>query len=140
MKLPGGQAYIGLVGSGLVYSNKIPISQVNESNFGLNIVSLKFNSNSVLNTYPVASSFTSIRYPDTFLRIEEELNKIRSWMNIKLFLDIPPVFKILFDSDAISGYERIFSYLIKVIIIIYFYYINIIYYFLTLSLFIYRLN
>lgn len=120
MKLPGGQAFIGLVSSGLVYTNNVPILPINESNFGLNIVSLKFNSNSVLNTYPVASSFTSIRYPDTFLRIEEELNKIRSWMNIKLYLDIPPVFKILFDSDAISGYERIFSHLIKVIFLYYY--------------------
>ncbi len=35
-------------------------------------------------------------------------------MNLKLVFVIPSIFKIIFDFDAINGYERVFNTLIKI--------------------------
>ena len=41
--------------------------------FGVEISSFEFSSKGALTTYPVASVFTSARYPDTFLRLDPSL-------------------------------------------------------------------
>ncbi len=131
VKLTGGLVYMGLIGSGLVVQVDDTISSrstastsgTNETNvissksigvITFVIESANLHGNGALTTYPVASPYTSTRYPDTFLRLNQELNKFRTWMNLKLVFVIPSIFKIIFDSDAIYGYERVFNTLMKI--------------------------
>lgn len=125
IKNVSGTSNIGIVGSGVIYPRNVintpPISNISLStssplnrHFGINITSITFKGKGALATYPVTSTYTSTRFPDTFLRLESELSSLRSWLNLQLEFEIPSIFRILFDSDAISCYERIFSLLIKV--------------------------
>ena len=140
VRLQGGNATIGVFGSGLIieesaYKSNDPSSQ-KESEipsssspsspsssssssssccFSFQVLKFEFKSKSALMSYPVASSFTSIRYPSTYARIEAMLSNYRSWMNLKLKYQLPSIFKIIFDNDSISTYERIFSMLMKVL-------------------------
>ena len=128
VKLTGGLVYMGLIGSGLVVQVDDTISSRSTAGTSeTNVVSSKsigvvtfvvesasLHGNGALTTYPVASPYTSTRYPDTFLRLNQELNKFRTWMNLKLVFVIPSIFKIIFDSDAIYGYERVFNTLMKI--------------------------
>jgi hypothetical protein len=140
VRLQGGNATIGVFGSGIIIEESAyksnPLSQ-QESNiqssspplsassssssssssscFSFQVLKFEFKSKSALMSYPVASSFTSIRYPSTYARIEAMLSNYRRWMNLKLKYQLPSIFKIIFDNDSISTYERIFSMLIKVL-------------------------
>lgn len=71
-------------------------------------------SRGALATYPVASPFTSARHPDTFARLEQEVAQIRAWLGVHLQFRFPSMFTIIFDSEALSAYERIFSFVMKV--------------------------
>ena len=61
-----------------------------------------------------ACPYTVSRYPETSVRLEKELNQLRSWLNIQLHVRFPPVFHIVFDTEALSAYQRLFSLLMKI--------------------------
>lgn len=117
-KLSGGLSQIGIVGSGLCFeepSVDTPIDDAEgKKNFDITVTSMAFEGKGALATYPVASPFTSTRYPDTFLRLESELKGLKYWMNLKLQLEIPSIFRVIFDSEALGKYERVFSTLVNV--------------------------
>lgn len=125
VKCQGGQAYVSLEGEGLVF----PISRSGDVNqfssqgagsgtgaesFSMQVLSLDFFGKGALSTYPVASALTFTRYPDTFARIQTEVDRIRAWMHMKLQLSFPPMFRVIFDAEAVTCYERIFSAIMKV--------------------------
>jgi len=114
-KLSGGLSQIGLVGSGICFEDTINENNSGErQNFDVSVASITFEGKGALATYPVASPFTSTRYPDTFLRLESELKDLKYWMNLKLQLEIPSIFRVIFDNEALGKYERVFSTLVKV--------------------------
>lgn len=141
LRLQGGRCFVGMIASGVVLTattaghdnsvNKASSRAVDSTNnnwwrlpevkpqsiFGINLFRLSFLSSSMVSTNPIASSYTTTRHPETFTHIENELNQIKAWMNLKLKLSIPPIFSILFDSDAVGIYERLFSSLMKVIML-----------------------
>ncbi len=77
-------------------------------------VRLEFVRTNVMNMYPTSCPSTSIRFPETSFRLHQETNRIRSWMNLKLLINIPSVLSIVFDEDALETYGRLFSFLFKV--------------------------
>jgi hypothetical protein len=117
-KLSGGLSQIGIVGSGLCFEESSIDTSIDttegKKNFDITVTSITFEGKGALATYPVASPFTSTRYPDTFLRLESELKGLKYWMNLKLQLEIPSIFRVIFDSEALGKYERVFSTLVKV--------------------------
>ena len=84
------------------------------TSFAWNLYRLKFIGGGALMTYPVASPYTSAKYPDTALRLESELSKLRVWMNLKVNFQFADIFRIIFDNEAMNCYERIFTLLMKV--------------------------
>lgn len=123
VKCTGGQAYVGVLASGLRFKSFDPLKSSEygdlqespDSTCNFQIFSLAFKGKGVLTTYPVASPFTSTRFPDTFLRLETELSQFRSWMNLKLKINVPTRFKTVFDAESLGNYERMFTYIMKVI-------------------------
>lgn len=70
-------------------------------------------------SYPLISIFSSILSPPFFMlhliiSLEREVSQFRAWMNLKLSFHFPALFKIIFDSDAMSAYERLFTTIMKV--------------------------
>ena len=118
VKCQGGQAYVSLEGEGLVFpasrSGDGSASSGIAESFSMQVLSLDFSGKGALSTYPVASPLTFTRYPDTFARIQTEVDRIRAWMHMKLQLSFPPMFRVIFDADAVTCYERIFSAIMKV--------------------------
>eukprot|EP01032_Pedospumella_encystans_P010136 gene10136-11874_t len=118
VKCQGGQAYVSLEGEGLVFpanrGGDAPASSGTAESFSMQVLSLDFSGKGALSTYPVASPLTFTRYPDTFARIQTEVDRIRAWMHMKLQLSFPPMFRVIFDADAVTCYERIFSAIMKV--------------------------
>ncbi len=120
VKCQGGQAYVSLEGEGLVFSSSRSSGDAAgsagapASSFSTQVLSLDFSGKGALSTYPVASPLTFTRYPDTFARIQTEVDRIRAWMHMKLQLSFPPMFRVIFDADAVTCYERIFSAIMKV--------------------------
>lgn len=115
VKCQGGQAFVSLEGSGLVIPARGAESSASApGSFTTQVLSLDFAGKGALSTYPVASASTSARYPDTFARIQEEVDRVRAWMHMKLQLVFPPMFRVIFDAEAVMCYERIFSAIMKV--------------------------
>ena len=123
MRCQGGNCFVGTVGSGIVLlPHTLPPSSSFHTNathstgnaFHVDLFSLSFVGRGAMSNYPVASPFTTTRFPDTFLRIEAEVSQFRAWMNLKLLVQLPPMFKVIFDPETIVSYERIFSLIIKV--------------------------
>eukprot|EP00596_Hydrurales_sp_CCMP1899_P005806 CAMPEP_0119055628 /NCGR_PEP_ID=MMETSP1177-20130426/75830_1 /TAXON_ID=2985 /ORGANISM="Ochromonas sp, Strain CCMP1899" /LENGTH=223 /DNA_ID=CAMNT_0007036197 /DNA_START=488 /DNA_END=1156 /DNA_ORIENTATION=+ len=102
VKLQGGQAFVGFVGSGLIFNTGVTdktdhglfsgldskrtegpenaeSDRDNDSYFKMTLSSLDFSGKGALATYPVASIFTSARFPETFLRLEKEVSQFRAW-------------------------------------------------------------
>jgi hypothetical protein len=52
-------------------------------------------------------------YP-IYPRLEQEVSQFRAWMNLKLTFRFPALFKIIFDSEAMGVYERLFTTIMKV--------------------------
>jgi len=120
VKCRGGQAYVSLEGEGVVFSPSRSSGDATASvgavasSFSMQVLSLDFSGKGALSTYPVASPLTFTRYPDTFARIQTEVDRIRAWMHMKLQLSFPPMFRVIFDAEAVTCYERIFSAIMKV--------------------------
>jgi hypothetical protein len=89
--------------------------KVAQNGFGVEICSLNFRSKGALATYPVASSFTAARYPETFTKLEAILSNHRTWMNIHLRYNFPKLFSVIFDAESLVAYERIYSMIMKVL-------------------------
>lgn len=115
VKCQGGQAFVSLEASGLILSARlVEASTSAPRSFSTQVLSLDFAGKGALSTYPVASASTFTRYPDTFARIQSEVDRVRAWMHMKLQLAFPPMFRVIFDTDAVTCYERIFSAIMKV--------------------------
>ena len=130
LRLFGGQSNVSIVSSGLDYSPLNALNSKSQRGESRNeSEKLKTPSGSVfftvsaftfscrgtsLSTYPVASSVTSSRYPQTFSWMESKLGQFRTWMNLRLNFKFPSVFGVVVDADAVTTYGRIFSALIKV--------------------------
>jgi len=106
VRLQGGRATIGLAGSAVQLAPGLV--------FGTDIYAFYARVRGALATYPVASPFTSTRHPETFLRLEAELEQIRAWLGLQLQFRFPAIFGIIFDSDALAAYERLFAFIMKV--------------------------
>jgi hypothetical protein len=85
-----------------------------EGIFTIHCMTIDFHCGGALNSYPVASPFTSARHPETAIKIGEEVEKMKAWLTLRLRVTIPPVFGVVFDPDAIGVYERFFSMLMKI--------------------------
>lgn len=118
----GGQAWVGTVASGLVLPDQPTSSATSSStapptsvlSFHTSLQRMHFAGKGSLFAYPVCAPFTSARYPDTFLQLEQEVSRIRAWMNLRLQLQFPAVFAVIFDADSKRHYERIFGLVMKV--------------------------
>lgn len=148
VKCQSGQAYVGIDAVGLLLPRhrnmSIHTASTTENNtvdstadgdtpissFAVRILQLSLISQGALGTTnPVTSAATATRHPETAACILEEVNRVRAWMNMKLQLNFPPMFRVIFDADAVAGYERIFSVIMKVQ-----YYSGVYYYFIILLL------
>lgn len=117
VRLQGGNASVGLIASGLFVDTNQSKEESRTSKSScliLEVQSYEFKGRGALATYPVASSFTATRFPATFNRLDSMLNRYRAWMTLKLNFKFPDIFLIIFDSESLNAYERIFSMLMKV--------------------------
>ncbi len=110
----------GTAGSGttLPWHRNSSTSNQDLVSFSTIIHNLHFDSKNSLFAFPVCSPFTSARYPDTYLKMEEEVSKMKSWINLKLQFNFPTLFKVIFDSESIRNYERVFTLIMKVILLL----------------------
>ena len=95
-------------------SSSSSVSRAGSGLFSVDMCSLDFGSRGALSSYPVASPFTSARHPETFLRLEAEVEQLRAWTNLRLDFRFPAVFGIVLDAEALGGYGRLFSAIMKV--------------------------
>jgi hypothetical protein len=124
IRLQGGNSAVGLLASGFLADVRqhssseavVDAAGPKPSCFVAEVRSFEFKGRGALATYPVASSFTATRFPATFNRLESMLSRYRAWMTLKLNFKFPDIFLIVFDTESINAYERIFSMLMKVII------------------------
>jgi hypothetical protein len=77
----------------------------------------------LLSSLLLSSHFRFLFYPLTsvlpaflIISLEREVSQFRAWMNLKLSFHFPALFKIIFDSEAMSAYERLFTTIMKVCI------------------------
>lgn len=128
VKLQGGQAWLGTVASGLIIQQPEALtilssvatdgsnnrSVMKMAAFDSTLHTMQFEGKGTLHSFPVCSPYTSARYPDTFLRLEEEMAKMRTWLQLKVQVQLPPLFQVIFDAESMRHYERIFALLMKV--------------------------
>lgn len=117
VKCQGGQAFTGLDVSGLRLSASRDSSSMTFTDtdaFAFRLTQLQISGKGTLSSYPVTSAPTAARHPDTTARVQEEVDRVRAWMQIKLCLHFPPMFRVIFDADAVTCYERVFAAIMKV--------------------------
>ena len=129
VKLFGGQSWIGIVSSSLSFTEENNNNNNNNNNneelpwrrqptttrFPVLLHNYTFTSSgNALSHLPVCTSFTSARFADTYLRMDQEVARIRMWLNIKLHVQLPAIVKVVFDSEIMRNYERLFSLILKV--------------------------
>lgn len=120
MKLVSGEAYVSIITSSL--ANRVKIPSPSKTSFvyqdvhclGMSLESFEINCFGAFSGYPAASSFTSSRYPEASLRLQSIVSKYRSWMNLKMRVNYPEMFRIIVDNESQNCYERLFSMLMKV--------------------------
>lgn len=122
VKCQGGQAFSGLEAVGLLLPERgsdqaldyaSPESD-SRSSFAVRVTQLSFAGKGTLSTYPVTSAPTAARHPETAARVQDEVDRVRAWMNLKLQLAFPPMFRVIFDAEAVACYDRIFALIMKV--------------------------
>lgn len=106
VRLQGGQSFVSLTGSG-VYTS--------EGHLIVKLLKFQWEGRSPLSSHPVASTYTTARYPETVIQLEYHLTQFRLWMNLILQFQFPEVFRVIVDAEAIGSYQRLFSLLIKVL-------------------------
>lgn len=117
VKCQGGQAFAGLDASGLKLTTSRDHGSTDAADadaFAFRLTQLQFSGRGTLSSYPVTSAPTAARHPDTAARVQEEVDRVRAWMHIKLSLNFPPMFRVIFDADAVTCYERVFAAIMKV--------------------------
>ena len=140
VKLHGGHSFIGVVGSSAVMSPQTSAFTVNidpalpsplkskqtivsETRgtkspifgmFGIKISKIALLGKGSLTTYPVASTYTTTRHPDTYARLDAVVAQLRSWTTLRLRLKVPSIFLVLVDEESLTCYERLFTFAMKV--------------------------
>lgn len=100
---------IGVVGSMIRADNRVVLDPATVLLHSVCVESI-----SLAAAYPSASPFTAARFPDTCTRLQKEIDGIRAWMGLSLEVQLPPLFRTVFNSEAVSSYQRLFSSTIKV--------------------------
>lgn len=108
VRLKGGEAMAGVTAAGLRFSNDTSSS----ASFGVYASELRFEARNKVAVS--ACPYTISRYPETHVRLDQELSQLRSWLNIQLRVRFPPIFHIIFDAEALSAYQRLFTLLMKI--------------------------
>ena len=140
VRMQSGHAYISIVGSGVKTSNMHGNTNNNNNNsnniddnssintnttnintnkylsasFSTRIHKLYFTSKPAHFSLPTCSPATSARFPDIAIKITSEINKIRTFMNVKCIFHIPSIFHIICDTEAMNIYQRMFGLLMRV--------------------------
>lgn len=139
VKLQGGHSFIGLTGSSIVLNPEASTFTVNVEStlssplkpkptlisetqtqspifgiFGIKVSRIEFLGKGALTTYPVASTYTTTRHPDTYARLDAVVGQLRSWMTLKMRFKMPSIFLVLVDEESLTCYERLFSFAMKV--------------------------
>ena len=83
--------------------------------FSVDLFSVSVACKGTIVAYPTASPFTNSRYPDTGVRLNNAVKQFRMWLDVTLQLKFPSVLRIIFDNEAVLNYERIFSFIFKVL-------------------------
>ena len=109
VRLQGGEATAGVTAAGLHFFQDAASSA---SSFGVYVSELRYEARNKVAVS--ACPYTISRYPETHVRLEQELSQLRSWLNIQLRVRFPPIFHIIFDTEALSAYQRLFSLLMKI--------------------------
>jgi hypothetical protein len=124
VKCQGGQAYLGLCAAGLLSAADTAVagghlSDPEESSgmFCMQVQELHVAGKGSVSNYPVTSVPTAARHPDTAARVQVEVDRVRAWMNLKLQLHFPPMFRVIFDAEAMTCYERVFALIMKVSVV-----------------------
>lgn len=82
--------------------------------FGIRLIAMDFLGKGALATYPVASSYTTTRHPETYSRLDAIVSRLRAWLTLKLTLLVPPILSILVDAESLIALERLFAFIFKV--------------------------
>jgi hypothetical protein len=117
VKCQGGQAFTGLDAAGVNFtapSSSHAEAASSSAAFSFQVTQTQFSGKGTLSTYPVTSAPTAARHPDTAARVQTEVDRVRAWMHVKLNLHFPPMFRVIFDADAVTCYERVFGVIMKV--------------------------
>ena len=137
--MQGGHSFIGLTGSSIVLNPEASTFTVNVEStlssplkpkptlisetqtqspifgiFGIKVSRIEFLGKGALTTYPVASTYTTTRHPDTYARLDAVVGQLRSWMTLKMRFKMPSIFLVLVDEESLTCYERLFSFAMKV--------------------------
>lgn len=105
VKLRSGRCYAGVVTS----SRSLP-----PSSFFFDISTLHMHSKGSITSYPVTSSYTATRHPQLTNKMEEILASYRNWIHMRISLQFPSIFGIIFDQEVMKSYDTMFSMLMKV--------------------------
>lgn len=117
LRLQGGTGTAGFTAAGLHLpsSSGDPGTGAIAPSFGVFVTELTFEERSKgAGSRVSACPYTISRFPETHARLDKELAQIRSWMNIQLRVRFPAVFHIIFDAEALSAYQRLFSLIMKI--------------------------
>ena len=144
VRVRAGKCCVGVVGSGLALSqlptagglSEIPVPPplgstesdvVEASSFYFDVSSLEFRCHGSGSTQsPAASPYLSSRYPLVYAKLDSILTRYKYWANLKMSFgdSIPSVFSALFDSESLKSYGSVFTFLMKVFILIITYVFN----------------
>ena len=106
VRLQGGEATAGVTAAGLHFFQDAASSA---SSFGVYVSELRYEARNKVAVS--ACPYTISRYPETHVRLEQELSQLRSWLNIQLRVRFPHLPRIV---EALSAYQRLFSLLMKI--------------------------
>jgi hypothetical protein len=115
LRLQGGTGFAGFTASGLHLPSSSGDCGSATPSFGIFLSELTFEERSLgVGSRVSACPYTISRFPETHARLDRELAQLRSWTNIQLRVRFPAVFHIIFDSEALSAYQRLFSLIMKI--------------------------
>lgn len=124
--LSNGYGVIGVIGSCLNYhdstagdGNKHEVTKRAELQYlQIYLLQLHVNCTDIVSTYPVATMVSSTKHPETYSLISKIITQYHRWMHVKLELQLPSLYQILFDSTVLVSYQRMFSLLMKIRLVI----------------------
>ena len=130
--LRSGYCWLGVTGSSLVFapaaSASASSSTSSKSNpspadgpqlMHVSCLQFQFASKGIIgSSYPISSSFTSSKYPETYHRLSTLIHNFHGYMQLKLDFAFPTLFKIIIDESSLSSYQRLFTQLMKVRLVV----------------------